>query len=567
MAIRARLAAPPVEPPATWPFHAPKITSLPSHLLWGGDRRMEAETYLSSGYGLRLSIEERAAGWKRLNDIARVTMPNRTKATLVSPESGVPFLAATQVFDIRPMPRKWLAVGKIEHAKSLVPEPGTILVTRSGIVGRAIVAGDSVKGCLCSDDLLRVTPVESGDWGWLYAYLRSPQARAMMSGAQYGHIIKHLETEHLGALPVPVVRPEIASEFQRRCREVLDLRNAAHRLTLEAEQRFEQCLGPLKVKDWGESGFEARASALFTGRRRLEAIPHNPGVQAIREQLRASGRGFGSVQELGYDVWLPSRFRRIPAEDGVAFVDSGDLFEVNPEITKRIAEVDFGDVHNGRVQAGWLLLARSGQTYGINGSVVIATEALHDMIVSDHIVRVAPRADAKARVGYLLTALGHPVYGRPLVKTLAYGSSIPEIDPVDFANLHVVRLATEDETSIADLAEESAAQRARADVLERKLAEDAGKLIEKFLAGDTVSFVTTMPTITTAHPQGSSSALPEHARVRLRRAISSAGLTAGAEGTIVFIYEDGSCEVEFLAGRSRPAVQAVEPGDIELIEE
>ncbi len=40
------------------------------------------------------------------------------------------------------------------------------------------------------------------------------------------------------------------------------------------------------------------------------------------------------------------------------------------------------------------------------------------------------------------------------------------------------------EDKIADLAEEAAATRAQADILERKLANDAGEIIDRFLAGD-----------------------------------------------------------------------------------
>ena len=51
---------------------------------------------------------------------------------------------------------------------------------------------------------------------------------------------------------------------------------------------------------------------------------------------------------------------------------SAYLFEMNPDIEKRIADGDFGDRHARRVKQDWLLLARSGQTYGLNGTLVIA---------------------------------------------------------------------------------------------------------------------------------------------------------------------------------------------------
>src|SRR5882724_4220783 len=109
MALHARLVAPPPPPRHEWPWHQAKWSAVPSNVFWQGDRRMEAETYLSSGYGLRVAIEGRPGGWKRFDKLARVWQPSRLKGIQVSPEFGTPFLAATQVFDIRPVSRKWLA--------------------------------------------------------------------------------------------------------------------------------------------------------------------------------------------------------------------------------------------------------------------------------------------------------------------------------------------------------------------------------------------------------------------------------------------------------------------------
>lgn len=565
MAIRARLAAPPPPAPEPHPAIAPKWAAVPAHLLFKGDRRFEAGSYLSGGFGMRVAIEERAVGWKRFGQYANISQPARVKATLVSREFGTPFLIANQMFSLRPHVRKWLAIEQLANAESLFVPQGTILVRRSADVGRSVLTCAHHEGHLISDHFFRIEPIEADQIGWLYAYIRSQQARAMMTGSQYGHIINHIESSHLKALPVPVVREEIAADFQKRTQAILALRNRAHRLALEAEERFEKALGRLKVKDWGEAGFDIRASSLFKTRRRLEATPHNPGVATIRRHLAKNGSGFVALAEAGFDVWLPGRFKRIPAADGIELVDSSAVFETNPDHDKRIADGDFGDPHNGRVKAGWLLMARSGQTYGINGNVAFATVAHEGLAVSDDLLRIAPKPDAAFRAGYLFVALSHPLLGRPLVKSLAYGSSIPHIDAADLLDFSVVRLPAHEENAIADLAEESATEQARADVLEREMAADAGKLIEKFLAGDMLSFVTTMTTTTpTSKPRFG--ALPEHSRVRLVRANAEHGLKAGAEGAIVHVYGGGKgYEVEFLVGKRPPAVVTLKRSDIEPI--
>ncbi len=343
MADRARLVAPPPKPREKWEYHALKFSSVPVSAVFAGDRRMEAETYLSSGFGIRTSIEAKRTGWKAFGDLASVEQPGRLKAILVPPACGNPFFAATQVFDVRPVARKFLAMGKMATAETCFVDQGTILVTRSGSVGRATITNDTHRGVVLSDDLLRVYPRSKRDYGWLYAYLRSPQGRAIATGSHYGHIIKHLEKAHLAAMPVPIIDDVTAGRFNDRVAAMLALRNESYRLTLEAESVFEKALGAIAVTDWGESGFSVKASRLFGERRRLDASVHNPGVSAVRKHLKKNGAGMISVADAGYETWLPGRFRRIPASDGVSLVESSALLEVNPDIDKRIAEVDFGD--------------------------------------------------------------------------------------------------------------------------------------------------------------------------------------------------------------------------------
>ena len=105
MAVRARLT-PPREIQTNWPWHKVKSSSLRASLLSNGQRRMEAENFLASGFGTRLAIESKAAGWTRLVDVARTWQPSRLKGIQVSPEFGTPFLAATQVYGVRPITEK-----------------------------------------------------------------------------------------------------------------------------------------------------------------------------------------------------------------------------------------------------------------------------------------------------------------------------------------------------------------------------------------------------------------------------------------------------------------------------
>lgn len=489
MAVRARLTPAPPKRSNDPPSHPVRWASVRASQLTSCDRRMEAETYLSSGYGIRLALEARPGGWSRLEAVADVWMPNRLKGIQVGPDVGTPFLAATQVFDIRPVPRKWLALARTKNSARRFVAPGTILVTCSGTVGRATLAGDGLANVLISHDLLRVEPRDQLQWGWLYAYLLSPQARAMMSGSHYGQIIKHLEPSHLHALPVPAVGTDRAADLNRRARRVIELRNESHRLTIEAETQFGATLGEPPPPSADDAGFVVKVSALAGRRRRLDAANHRPVTYAIRRHLADRGAGFTTVANAGYEVWLPTRFKRIPASEGVLLWDSASLTEVNPQRGKRIADGDFGDPFNGRVEPGWLLMARSGQVYGILGTPVLASAAMGGAVISDDVMRVRPTPGATMRAGYLLTALSHPTLGRPLVKALAYGSSVPHIEVADVASFQVVRLDPDREAEIAALAEGAAAARSEADLIEQAMGRESGEFIEEFMHRPAVRLV------------------------------------------------------------------------------
>lgn len=486
MAQRARLT-PPRPQQGEWPWHKAEWKALPASLIMGGDRRMEAENYLAGGYGVRLALEAQKAGWRPLVEFAQIWQPSRLKGIQVSSSFGTPFLAATQLFDLRPVPRKWLSLDRTDSAAERFVSPGMIVVTCSGSVGRATLAFRPHEKILISHDLLRVEPKTTAVWGWLYSFLRSSQGRAMMSAAQYGHIIKHLEVSHLNALPFPMLRDPLLREFGEKVQTILDARNRAYDLALEAETRFEQAVGTIAPSNLGEAGFSVRASELFSGRRRLEGFHHNPAASAIRGHFKAGGY---RIDRFGdhFDVWLPNRFKRIPATDGVELMDSSDLFEINPDRGRQIADGDFGDRCSGRVKAGWLMMARSGQIYGLNGSVTIATAFHEGKVISDDIIRIAAKENGEVRSGYAYIALSHPVLGRPLVKALIYGSSIPHVDVADLAEFELVRLRRGEEKAIADLADEASACFAKADILENKLAARASGLLDAFVSGDLTSF-------------------------------------------------------------------------------
>lgn len=457
MGFRQGLMIPERSPEDYYP--QPDCISLPVREVLAGERRLDGEVYLSEGFLLRQDIHASGLPSESLGNLAVVWQPPRLKAVKVGQEHGEPYLAATQVFDIWPTPRKWLAKSKTPEIGSLLVQLDWILVTRSGTVGLPIMTYAPHLDKVISDDLLRVQVREASFRGYLYTFLRTRYGRALMRSSHYGNVIKHLETQHLEEVPVPIVG-DLVDELAGDVGEIFRMRDEAYALDMQAREQLSDAFGS-PAEPGPEIGYSVSSGDLHSGRRRLEAYAHNPLVLVAQQTVRAKAKRIDKLEQVA-SPFLPSRFRRVYGQAGIPFWGSEDVFKVNPEVTKRLTAATPVDLDDYRVEANWLLMARSGQIYGMNGSVILATARHEDVLVSEHIMRIVPD-EKRIRPGYLQAVLSHPEIGQPLVLSRAYGTSIPELAPVDVADVPVARLPDTLENEIADAVKKAGRLRMEAD--------------------------------------------------------------------------------------------------------
>ena len=444
--------------PPTAPL-SPEWLALPLSEMLGGDRRLDAEVYLSTGFIVRHDIRRSELPVSVLGDLARIWQPSRLKGIQVSAEHGVPFLAATQVFDIWPQPRKWLAPAKTPKLAGRYVSPGCMLVTRSGTVGNVIIAYSAHVDLVISDDLLHVEVDDPKLRSYAYAFLRTRFGRAMMQGSQYGSIIKHLEVAHLEQIPVPVLGGLLDATHELVV-GAFAARDEAYRLDMASRATFARAMADQPGRP-SEEGYSVRASQFFGARRRLDAYAHGPGSQFVRRVYERNAISIEPLSQVAR-AFVPGRFRRIYGEGGTPYLDSEPVFKVNPDLSKFLTPATNIDFSKYTVQRDWLLMACSGQIYGINGQAILANEWHEGKIVTQHIMRIIPD-QKKIRPGYLQTVLSHPTLGQPLVVSQAYGTSVPELSPRDIERLPIPRIGREVEREIADAAERASHLRLTAD--------------------------------------------------------------------------------------------------------
>ena len=342
--------------------------------MFGGDRRLDAEAYLSDGYVVRSEIRLSRLQAHPLGLLAKAwrPFPSRMKATRVDPKHGVPFVTATQVFDIWPTSRKWIAPSKTPNLADRYVTPGWILVTCSGAVGNVIMAYSAHADIVVSDDLLRLDVSDPSLRGYVYTFLRTRFGRGMMKSGQYGSVIKHLDISHLLEMPIPIL-DHLIEPIEKEICETFAMRDEAHKLDMMSRSRLADVLRDRPKDVHEETGYWVSASDIFDGRRRLEGNAHSPSSRFISDVYELNAEsvvGLGEVAE----TYLPGRFKRIFGKAGTPYLDSEPIFKINPGITKFLTSATSINFDKYFVQRGWLLMACSGQTYGLNGQAIIASQ-------------------------------------------------------------------------------------------------------------------------------------------------------------------------------------------------
>ena len=301
-----------------------------------------------------------------------------------------------------------------------------------------------------------------------------------MQAAHYGHVVKHLEVEHLHGLPVVAIDARARIAFTRKARRIADNRNRAEALMAEANALLALAFRLPRSKGKHATHNTARLADVSSGRRRLEGAFHTAHVTALLRRLKRHAVGVNRLGDVVTRVWWMTRFSRWFGENGAPYMSADELFSISQIGEKRVHLEPIASHEEFFVKEGWILMACSGQVYGLNGSVTLATKHDESFFFSHDLIRIAPRSDA-VRSGYLFAYLGHRILGRVLAQRTAYGSSVPHIDPGDVEDIPVGRLAAQRENEIADLAEEASRLNAEAAELERAIGHQADEVVKEFL--------------------------------------------------------------------------------------
>ncbi len=99
-----------------------------------------------------------------------------------------------------------------------------------------------------------------------------------------------------------------------------------------------------------------------------------------------------SLRDISSRIWAPYRFSRVFGQDGhgIVYRSAEELFALNPPVTKRVLERSVQTPEDYMVDAGTILMAYSGQRYGLIGTSRITTPADEGVFLSHDVIRITP---------------------------------------------------------------------------------------------------------------------------------------------------------------------------------
>src|SRR5438093_5534117 len=358
---------------------------------------------------------------KIVND--QIFYPGRFKR--IYGKQGTPFLSSKDIFDFLPVGKKLR-----NPTDELFVNPNWLLVTRSGSVGRVMLANELVSKAAISEHVIRIRTTESIPVGYLQAFLTSTIGQPLIMKNIFGGVVDEIEPHHLAGIPIP--RSESLEKMVNdKMIEAHQLRNNAQNLLLKAQGRLLSELGlPALNDDDGEflgneaqsgaKAFETKASLLNS---RLDAPYHTPLAHAVVQSLRSAKSGEIAKLSSVASCFGTPRFKRFYVKDpsdGVPLLQGTHIPQIIPQDVKYLwREMKGIDVY--RVRPNWILVTCSGTI----GRTSLVRGHWDNWTATNHLLRIVPQ-EKEIHPGYLTSFL-LSIYGRVQFQRLIYGGVVDEI--------------------------------------------------------------------------------------------------------------------------------------------
>jgi type I restriction enzyme S subunit len=368
--------------------------------------------------------------------IEDVFIPPRCRRMYVEdPNHGLPFLQGVHVVHFIPPDLKYVSRQAQKHLERWIIRAGWVLITRSGTVGRTVIAPREWNGWAASEHILRVIPKKDASIpvGYLWAFLLSQYGQVQLTSRIYGAVVDELTEDQVRNVLVPVPKTaeqatmvEITSCLAAKA---LSLRGEAKRLAENAVSSVEALIhrGP-KVKEQRRQRVETfaveSACLVQSDTTRLDASHYNPDLARAKQALKSTGMPLKRLEQVTGRVFIPPRFKRIyvDKDHGIPFLQGSHVVHFQPADLKYLSREAQKNLDTWIIEHGWVLVTCSGTI----GRVTIAPDGWHLWAASQHILRIVPNDEGPCPGGYVYAFLASSC-GQAQLTSHIYGAVVDEL--------------------------------------------------------------------------------------------------------------------------------------------
>ncbi len=167
-------------------YHAPIVNSILKHL----NKYAEEVTEL---------------GDNRLSE--KITLPERFKRVYVGDGEGSVFLGGKQLLELDPSGKKYICLSHEQIEKmALSIKENTLLISRSGTIGKVNITPKHWEGWIPSDDVIRVIPINDSMAGYIYAWLSTDYGNELINHFRFGAVITHIDIYQVSHVQIPLLK-------------------------------------------------------------------------------------------------------------------------------------------------------------------------------------------------------------------------------------------------------------------------------------------------------------------------------------------------------------------------
>lgn len=199
--------------------------------------RLEASYHVPIVDAVMERLRQNAAEVTMIGDprISReVILPGRFKRVYVDEGHGRVLIGGKQLYELDPAVKKYISGKKHEKIlKKLEVYENTILLTRSGTIGKVALVPKHWEHYIPSDHIIRIVPTSDDMAGYLYIFLASDYAQPLIRRFTYGSVVDEIDDHHVRRIAVPLLKDRAAQ------RKINDLALEANEKRYEA-YRLEQ---------------------------------------------------------------------------------------------------------------------------------------------------------------------------------------------------------------------------------------------------------------------------------------------------------------------------------------